>query len=384
MSFDYLTLIFKDIKNRKVSSFLTLFAISLGILAIYVILLVSMGFENTIEGALEEFGGNKILVQGVTQSALTDDELNYIRNRPYIEEAFPFFMERTTIEHSNEFKITTVVGSELTDDFWQSYNQEIELGRAPRANERYAAVIGPTFAEDFFEKELSVGSNVYINGTKFKVVGIFESFGNPQDDNSIMVNIDTLRDLYNRGDRITMVQASVIEGYDVTLASENLQQSLDNRVGEDKISISTAEQLLGQFKTILNIVNYTLGGIALVALLVGAFGIINMMYVIVSEKVKDIGIMKSVGARNEEILLMYMFQAGLFGFLGALLGVILGALAGLGFGVFAKSAGFDLEITITAMPIVALLVFGFLIGVLSGYLPARQASRLNIIESLRK
>jgi putative ABC transport system permease protein len=173
--------------------------------------------------------------------------------------------------------------------------------------------------------------------------------------------------------------------YDINLASENLEISLENRLGKDTISIITPAQLLEGFNEILDIVKLTLGGIAFVSLIVGGFGIINTMYVIVTEKTKEIGIMKAIGARNEDIFFIYIFQAGLFGFLGAVIGLVLGGIAAKGFEVWAKSFGFEfLEITIEPGITVGLLAFGFVIGALSGYFPAKQASKLQIVDTLRK
>jgi putative ABC transport system permease protein len=273
----------------------------------------------------------------------------------------------------------------MNNDFFNSLNLEISEGRFPRQSEKYSVVIGPEAAKNTFDKEIPVGGNIYIKDIKFKVVGILESIGNPEDDKMMIFNIDTLRDLYDEQESIGYMDVIIVEGYDMEIAEENLKITLENKLGEDSVNVIAPTQLLEQVSSILDIIKYTLGGIAFVALIVGAIGIINTMFVIITEKTREIGIMKSIGATNEDILFMYVFQAGLFGFLGAILGVILGSFAAIGFEYVAQQSGFSfLEISIKLDYVVYLLLFGIIIGVISGYVPARKASKINIIEAIRK
>jgi putative ABC transport system permease protein len=390
--FDFLGLVLKDIQQRKFSSFLTLFAISLGILSLFVIVLVSQGFESSIQKQFEQFGTNRLYVTSTTSSltsssvtsGLTDNDVSLILSKPYVKAVYPYYYKSTQLNYGNEFQKIRVIGTTPTKDYFDDINVNIAQGRALQPNEKFSMVVGSFAQTDAFSKELRLGSNIYIGDVKFKVVGILESLGNPEDDNSFYTSISTLRDIDGAGDSIGVLDVVLTSNIDVQLAKQNLQLFLDNRVGEDVLEVISPDQFLDQLTSILDIVNYTLGGIAFVALIVGAFGIINTMYVIVTEKTKDIGIMKSIGATNGKILFLYMFQAGLFGFLGAVLGVSLGTLATLGFEKAAQNAGFGfLEITISLPVLGLLLLFGFLIGVVSGYLPAKKASQLKVVDSLR-
>ena len=394
MKLDYLMLIVKDMKSRKFSSFLTFFAISLGILTIFVIFLLSQGFENSIAKQFEDMGTNRLYIASATQSmtssqytkGLSDDEITLIENKPYVEKVYPYYMRSAEIKYGNEFQRTQLMGTILNEDFFDEMNTELQDGRFPEETEKFSIVLGSEAAKNLFDKEVPVGANIYIKDTKFKVVGVLESIGNPQDDSNIYFNYETLRETFDpESNSIGIVDVVIVEGYDLKIAEENLKVALENRLGKDSVEIIAPTQLLEQFSSILNIVKFTLGGIAFVALIVGAVGIINTMYVIITEKTHDIGVMKSIGARNSDIMFMYIFMAGLFGFLGAVLGVILGSIAAIGFEAFAKSAGYSfLDITIHITDVLLLLVFGFLIGIISGYLPAKKASKINIIEAIRK
>ncbi|MDA3855978.1 MAG: ABC transporter permease [Candidatus Woesearchaeota archaeon] len=373
---------------------MTFIAISLGILAIFAIILISAGFENSIQAQFEQLGTNQLFVSttvsgftsGTFTKGLSDNEVDLIRNRPYVKDVFGYYMRNSQIKFGNDFRNINLMGStDLSQNFFDTLNVEVEMGRLPKSNEKYVVVIGPEAAANLFDKEIRVGSNVYIKDTKFKVVGILESLGNPQDDSSIYFPIDTLRDLFDDKDKIGFINVIVNENSDINLAKENVKILLENRLGKDTIDVRTLEQLLTQVQDILQIVQYTLGGIAFVSLIVGGFGIINTMFVIVTEKTKDIGIMKAVGATNEQIFFMFTFQAGFFGFIGAVIGVIFGALISFGFQFWANSAGYSfLKITVTPISVISLILFGFIVGALAGFYPAYRASRLQIVETFRK
>lgn len=394
MNLGHLGLVFKDIKNRKISSFLTLFAISLGIVSIFVISLLGAGFESSIQNQFETLGTNRLYVSSEASSigssstvteGLTDDEVSLVMSRPYVEDVFPYYSRSVQMKYGNDFSRSTVLGTILKEDFFEDYNVEIREGRFPRSNEKYSVVIGPLAAEDTFDKEVPVGGNIYVKDTKFKVVGILETIGNPSDDSVMYFNIDTLRELYDDGESVGFMDVVIVEGYDIGLAADNLEVYLENRLGKDTIDISTPAQLLEQVQGILGIISVTLGGIALVSLIVGAVGIINTMFVVVTEKKRDIGIMKSIGATNTDILIMFIFEAGLFGLLGAILGIIMGSGLALGVEAFAQSAGFTfLEVPVKWDIAAELILFGFIIGAISGFIPSYQASRTNIIEAIRK
>lgn len=384
MLLDYILLVIEDIRRRKISSFLTLIAISLGILAIYSIISISQGFETSLEKQFEELGTNRIIIQPAGKE-LSENEVDILTQRPYVQDAYGYIIDNLQLQLGNEFVGKMILGASLSEEFFSDLNVNIEEGRFPRSNEKYSIVVGPNAADNLFSKEIKVGSNIYINNTKFKVVGITESIGNPEDDSNVYISQDAMRDITDSPERVDMIMTKITPGYEVNLAAENIKIILENKLGKDSVNVQTFEQLLGQVNDILNIVQLTLGGIAFVSLIVGAFGIINTMYVIVTEKIKEIGIMKSVGATNEVILFMYMFQAGFFGLLGAIIGIILGILASYGFEQFANAAGFTfLDIVVDPVVVSGLLIFGFIIGILSGYLPAKRASGIIIVEALRK
>jgi putative ABC transport system permease protein len=390
---DIFKLITKDISRKKFSSFLTLFAISLGIMSIYIIILLSTSFESSIYQQFNQLGSNRIYITSSENSfaqttftkGLTDSDLKIISSKPFVEKVFPYYMRTVQIKYGREYEKAEVMGSYLDKSLFDSYNLELQEGRYPKKNEKYAVVIGPYAAKNLFDKKILVGSNLYINNTKFKVVGILKSVGDPQDDSDIYVNIDTIRSIFKDYKKIGFMDVLIVKGYNITLAKNNLKILLDNKFGKDNMKIVTPNQLINQMGLIINIVKYTLGGIAVISLIIGALGIINTMFVIVVEKTKDIGIMKSIGAKNWHILFMFILYSMIFGFLGSVLGIIFGSIISYFFSKVIIEMGFSFfKISINYFLIFFLLFFGILIGFIAGFLPSWRASKMNILDSLRR
>jgi putative ABC transport system permease protein len=390
---DLINLVIKDLKYKKLTSFLTLFAISLGILSLFVIFILSSSFQKSIDSQFEKLGSNRLYITTVDNSftstsftkGLTDKEVNLVSNKPYVIDVFPYYMKSDQIKFGNDYFSTRILGSNINDYFFESYDMDLIKGRFPKSNEKYSLVIGNKVYDGLLDKKVELGSNLYINDKKFKVVGILKSVGNPDDDSVIYANINTLRDIYGAKDSVGFMDILIDKNYDMDLASENLKVFLENKIGKDLIKVVSPKQLIEQVGLILNIINGVFGVIAFVSLIVGALGIINTMFVIVTEKIKEIAIMKSVGGRNIDILLIFISYSSFFGFLGAILGIILGTGFVFMFEYFAHVSGFSLfNLYYDYNYILYFLLFGIFIGFISGYFPARRASKLVIVEAIRK
>ncbi len=394
MIFDYISFVLNDIKTRKFSSFLTFFAIGLGILSIYLIVLISTGFEQSIQNEFEKMGTNRIIIMPKNSNfaslskGLTDKDVNLIENRPYVKEVFPYYVKTLQLKHGNEYITKMVLGSPMTKEHFESFGLDIVEGRYPRESDKYVAIVGPEIKDNFFSKRISVGSSIEIKERKFKVIGITKSLGNPEDDSNIYVDFNALRTLDDDStnkNTIHMMYVTIQENYDVKLAADNIKVFLENRLGKDKVEVQTLEEMLESFNTILNIIKLTLGGIAFVSLIVGALGIINTMFVIITEKTKDIGVMKAIGAKNKDIFSIYILQSGMFGLLGGIFGMIMGNFLAFMFELWAQSAGFTfLEINTSITLMAYLLIFSFSIGAISGFIPSYRASKLKIVDTFRK
>ena len=198
------------------------------------------------------------------------------------------------------------------------------------------------------------------------------------------IPIDVARGLFNKTDFINAMVVKVKPGFTQDQVVADLEQKLERRLGEGNFDIFTPDQILRQLNTILGIVQAVLGGIAAIALLVGGIGIMNSMFTAVLERTREIGVMKAVGARNSDVLHIFLVESGLIGSMGGLVGIIVGFAIAKAVEYGARLAGFSLlSVRLDITLVIVALLFSFLIGMLSGALPAYRAARLKPVDALR-
>ena len=201
---------------------------------------------------------------------------------------------------------------------------------------------------------------------------------------------DDLKELLKIGDEIDIIAAQVTDKNRIQEVGNEIERKLrrdrNEKIGEEDFSVQTPVKALGAVNLVLNIVNIIVIGIAAISLFVGGIGITNSMFTSVLERTKEIGIMKAVGARNKDILLIFLIESGLLGFVGG----VVGALIGLGFAFTASFIANQalgatlLEVSISYPLLFAAIAFSLVIGLISGIVPAIQASKLKQTEALRK
>ena len=199
---------------------------------------------------------------------------------------------------------------------------------------------------------------------------------------------DDMEELFGIDDEIDLIVVRVRDKDKIEDVANEIERKLRNdrneKVGEESFSVETPLQALGAVNTVLGIINIIIIGIAAISLFVGGIGIANTMYTSVLERRKEIGVMKAVGAKNKDILMLFLIESGLLGLVGG----IVGALLGLGAALFVSGAatsalGVPFEVVISYPLIFGAIAFSFLVGMISGVLPAMQASKLNVVDALR-
>ena len=392
MRFDYFLLAINSIRHRKLRSWLTVVGIVIGVAAIISLVTMSRSLESTLEQQFETFGANKIFVSGKgfqgpgTQSnGLTIEDVETIEKISGFDYVTPGIFRSAEVKYRDEtgFTLIGALPAEQYEDFYHDSGIGVKEGRFIQAQEKNVANIGSRVAERMFSKELAVGNKLLINKVEFKVVGILEEVGNSQDDNQINIPLDIAREIFNEPESIDTIIAQVKTTADIPLLQERMEKELERKRGDTSFEVVTASQILEQINQILGVMQIVLVGIAAISLLVGAIGIMNSMYTSVLERTKDIGIMKSIGARNSDVLQIFLIEAGLIGLVGGILGSALGSAMALAIGPIAKESGFPLVITIEIPVLLFGLLFAFIIGMISGILPAYQASKMKPVDALR-
>jgi len=401
---DYFKLSYRSIKNRRLRSWLTMIGIFIGVTAVVSLISMGQGLQDSINTEFEKIGKNRLLISpgsgafGPTGSSLaigqlTEEDLEVVKGTIGIEIAAGVLTKSAKIEFENEVQYIGVWGFPTNKDGIEMIENtnffNVGEGRQFKKGDKYKVILGYNIAEEDFEKKIIAGNKIEINDREFKVVGIQEKAGTGVHDAIIRIPLETGREIFDEPKEISTIFAFTQNGFEpdevVEDVEKNLRKHRELDEGEEDFSVSTASQTIEQLNQILDIVTIVIVGIAAISIVVGGIGIMNTMYTTVLERTKEIGVMKSLGARNSQVLLLFLVESGMLGLVGGLIGL------GLGLGIaklgeyLAVALGADIfRIHISVFLIAGALLFSFLLGAFSGILPARQASMLQPVEALRK
>jgi putative ABC transport system permease protein len=401
MIIDFFYVSLNSLRRRKLRSWLTMIGIFIGIAAVVSLISLGQGLQDYISEEFEQLGSDKITIApkgfGPPGTAgpsliLTSKDLGVIENVRGVEWAAGYLVKQGQAFYKGEAGIGFATGIEPEDmeRFTEIGTWGVIEGRILKDGDKYKTVLGNNHAfGDIWKKPLEIGSTINVEGYDFKVVGIMEKIGNPIDDGIIYMTKDILKEVLNVEDEESQILVKTSIGFDPAKVAEDIERKLGKsrgeKEGQETFNVQTSEQLLDTFQSIFAVVQAVLVGIAAISLLVGGVGIMNTMYTSVLERTKEIGTMKAIGATNNQILLLFLFESGLLGLIGGLIGVGIGI--GLAKGAeYAATAALGTELLRASMEpwiIIGALSFSFLVGMLSGILPAKQASSLRPVDALR-
>lgn len=401
---DSFNLAFKNLKHRGVRSWLTLLGIFIGVMA--VVALISLG--NALEVAVSsQFGISQtelitITAGGAAQTGppgtgvvnpLTDEDLEDIEHLSSVKRAAGRNIGSGRLEYNDKLifgYIASIPSGENRDFIYSQLDSGAEVGRLLKDSDTRKVLLGYNFYVDKvgLDKIVFPGKKVLINDVSFEVVGILEKQGSFVFDNAVFMNDDDMKDLLNIDNELDVIIVQSVDKNEIEKTKLDIEKLLRKnrnvKIGEEDFSVSTPESSLSSIKGILNGVQAFIIIVALISVFVGALGIVNTMTTSVLERKKDIGIMKSIGARNEHIFLQFFMEAGLLGLVGGLIGSFFGTLIGLAGTMGINSwLGAEIKMNIDFMLIFIALLGSFFIGAVSGIVPAMRASKQNPVEALK-
>ncbi len=402
MILDLAKISFRNLKKRKLRAFLTLLGILIAIATIFMLISLSLGLQDAVKEQFRLLGADKFFIVPAGQLGapgtggaveLTQKDLDVVRKITGVKDATYFTAANAKIKFGDEIRYTMAIGIDLdtADLFIETGSYKADEGRLLKKGDEGSIMIGSQYKyNNFFSKPVRARDKFTLNDAKeFTIKGILTTLGNPQDDRMIMMPIEEFRSTFNIPERIDQIVVQVDDETQIKEIAEKTKKKLLNSRGLTEKTIDfiilTPEELLASFDTVLNIITGFLLGIAGISLLVGAIGIANTMFTSVLERTKEIGVMKSIGAKNSDILLIFMLESGLLGLVGGIIGIILGiAVSKIIEFIAVNQLGTNLLQAATPIYLIlGCLLFALAIGAVSGALPAYRASRVIPVDALR-
>jgi len=401
---DYFRFSLKTLGKRKLRTWLTMIGIFIGIMAVVALVSLGEGMQNAIIGQFSTLGADKIIIQsgntgfgppGSTAiKPLTEHDKELAERVSGAQMAVGRLLRSAKIEFDDDVIFTYVASMPENQDeadlIKEAVSLKAEKGRLLKKGDKFKVVVGNNFAsKERFSRKLIVGDQLKISEKQFDVVGVMKKTGNPMMDNAMLAPEQAMRDVFDIGDEYDVLFVQAKQGYDATKLGEDLKRRFRKdrglKQGEEDFVIETPKEMIQTFNNIFSIVQIVIVGLAAISLIVGGVGITNTMYTSVLERTRDIGIMKSVGAKNSDVLLIFLIESGMLGMMGGIVGVAIGI--GLAKGTEVMGTVFlGTDLLRASFPpglIIGALLFSFIMGSLSGIMPARQAAMMNPVDALR-
>ncbi|MCO0596084.1 ABC transporter permease [Peribacillus butanolivorans] len=376
----------RSIKTNKVRAFLTMLGIIIGVASVIVLVSIGQGSSQSVQEEINSLGTNllTVSVSDTDSVELTDDTIEQFKDLSGISEVAPVVSGRVYAKNGETSTQVSMTGT--TSSYISVRDLELSQGRFLTDMETElrskVVVLGSDTADTLFENQKAVDQNVLIGGVSYRVIGVLKSVGTSMGssgDDVIIAPITTAK----RATSSTTIGTVYLKAENENIVERVMYQVQGTMTKlfpgqSDNYSVSNQEDLMDTMSSVSDTFTLMLGGIASISLLVGGIGIMNIMLVSVSERTKEIGIRKAIGANRKAILLQFLIEAVVLSCLGGLLGV------GIGLGI-AKLVSIVSSLTISYSWSVTMMAFLFsiFIGVVFGVFPANKASKLNPIQALR-
>ena len=406
MLFDYLSLSWHSIRNRSLRSWLTILGVVIGVTAIVTLISIGRGIQDSILKEFEKVGYNTVTVlpgnfdtgRGGFRNASADSssylKISVIEQIEGIKTSAAIRSEDLQIiseglEGQAFLRVTGMSAGVLSD--FEAYFDGFPVAEGERFStdgESKEVVLGWEVAKDL---GVATGEKIKIEGEEFTVAGLLGSEEGGSDgqfnfygdlDNGLFISLPALENIYGGEGDASLILAEIYEDFEVSAVADEIEKAYSaSNIASTTI---TTEEISNRVNSAMGTIQIALAGIAAISLLVGGIGVMNTMYTAVLERTREIGVMKAVGAKNGQVLGLFLTESGLLGLVGGTIGTLVGIGLSLLAGRFISQA-LSAPFTPSFGPglLLGAIAFSFVLGSISGVLPARQASKLQPVEALR-
>ncbi len=410
---EFFSIAIKSLLSNKLRSALTMLGMIIGVGAVIVLMSVGAGLQNMITSTFEELGSNLLMVQpaspeapgmmgmmyGAMTASLTMDDVEAISRIRSVTGVVPANENFVKIIAGNKETTAAINGS--NNDYQRVYGFAMASGQfiseVNLARRDMVVVVGSKVAEDLFGSGDAVGQKVKIRDKRFTVIGVLEPRGismfGMSFDELVITPITTYQArLFSQKtpsgeDAVQSISVQVASAEVMDEVTEEIENLLRRRHKidedeEDDFSVLSMEQMLGIIETITLALTVFLGLIGGISLLVGSIGIMNIMLVSVTERTREIGLRKAIGAKRRDILLQFLLEAAMLSLVGGAIGLTGAWLVAYGISQI-DLGGFQINAVVSPFIVVLAISVSVFIGLASGIYPAMRAARLNPIDALR-
>jgi putative ABC transport system permease protein len=398
--FEIIKLAIHALKTNRMRSFLTMLGVIIGVASVILLVSIGSGLRSYITGQLERLGAKTLMVipgssielgssggggggvpgAGMMASKFTVTHVRELEKADSVNRVMPYTENNGTLRYGKNSHITQVAG--VGYEYITIRNHNVEDGRffskAEEESAKKVVVLGKTVVEKLFGGENPINKKMTIGDGRFTVVGVLErmgAFGGVDIDDQAFIPANTALKQFDMDYFMTIfVEAKSQENIEET--KTEVKRILLKYLKEDEFSVLDTKNLLNTIASILGVLTIALGGIAAISLIVGGIGIANIMLVSVTERTREIGLRKAVGATPQIIMIQFLSEAVILSATGGIIGIILGILSSLVLGKFAPTI-------VTGWSIMVAFIVSSAVGIIFGLAPAVRASRLTPVDALR-
>lgn len=373
-----------SVLSNKMRSFLTMLGIIVGVMAVTLLISLVQGATKNITEQLSTLGGSNLTCMVMKSSPkLTLDDLEELEEDEAIGMTCAYMQNSSTVKAAGNQYDTTVYG--ITENYMDMQSIKVETGRGIlEIDNEYrlnVCVVGVEVAKELFGNTEVIDEIIRINGKDYKIVGVLEEEGA----NSISAVDTNVYIPFTNSQRL--FEQPAVMNFDATAANEEciseaetfLNDYLKDRFGADNYMVLNMGSIIDMIEEVYNALSYMLGGIAGISLLVGGIGIMNIMLVSVTERTREIGIRKAIGAQKADIIVQFLIESVVLSLMGGMIGM------GLSAGILAVVNMFatDYHFVITIPVALIAVLFSVSVGIIFGIYPANKAAKLKPIDALR-